>query len=498
MPIGTGYTPEELAFVAGALDLIKQTQKSNGAGSKAATGTPASPYMHGPGGLFGVAGIDRDVFSTRIQARGLAARLAAYGDVYMNPLFAYITGYLDVTGTNPSGVCDTPQTAGSLKSCLQTAVFGRKSFQTREMEMNRVGQLINRGEFIDLNVVNDPLVPQIGGAIFPSLAAADQMLAGREMLARMLEVGIGFSNWLLRQLYVGNPANNTAGGGYKEFPGLDILIGTNKVDALTGTDCPSLDSDIKSFNHGRVDTITTGNDIVNVVTYMARYLKHNAEMMGFGETKWVISMRGDLFYELTAVWPCSYLTYRCSFRTQDGTVITNVSATDQVALRDAMRAGRYLLIDGEQWEVVIDDGILENNRSSNPTLIPIGGYESDIYFVPLTVRGNVPVTYWQYFDYNKGSIQAAQDAHYTNEFWTDGGKYFWVKEANLRWCTLLSAKIEPRVILRTPQLAGRIQDVVYVPLQHVRDAIPGDYYFVNGGVSTARAAPSYYSDWNLP
>jgi hypothetical protein len=493
MPIGTGYTQQELQDLAMTLELVNKIRGE----SKAATGTPVNPYLHGPGGLFGVAGIDRDVFSTRIQARGLASRLSAYPDIYMNPLYAYISGYQNVSGSNPTNVCDTPQTAGAMKNCLQTAQFGRKAFQTRELEINRVGQLINRGEFVDLNVINDPLVPQIGGAIFSQFPQQDQILAGREMLARMLEVGIGFSNWLLSKLYTGNPTNNTAGGGYKEFPGLDILIGTNKVDALTGTSCPSLASDIKSFNYGRVDTVTTANDIVNVMTYMARYLSHNAEYMGFGETKWVITMRKDLFYEITAVWPCSYLTYRCQFRTTDGTVITNVSASDQVAMRDAMRAGSYLLIDGVQWEVVLDDGIVEHNRSGS-TNIPIGGFESDIYFVPLTVRGNVPVTYWQYFDYQKGSIQAAQDAHYTNEFWTDGGKYLWVKEPNVRWCVLLSAKIEPRVILRTPQLAGRIADVVYVPLQHMRDALPTDYYFVDGGVSTARAAPSYYSDWNLP
>lgn len=494
MPIGTGYTQEELAMVASMLDIVKQSKGSTG--FKAASGEPIGPYMHGPGGLFGVSGIERDVFSTRIQARGLAARLPAMGNTSMYPLFAYITGYQDVSGTNPSGVCATPQTAGAMKNCLQTAVFGRKAFQTRELEVNRVGQLNNRGEFIDLQVVNDPLVPQIGGSIFPNIPEQGQILAGREMLARMLEVGVAFSNWFLRKLYDGNPVNNTAGGGYKEFPGLDILIGTTKVDALTNIACPSLASDIKSFNQGRVDTITTGNDIVNVVTYMARYLRHNAEFMGFGDTKWVLTMRADLFYELTAVWPCSYLTYRCAFRNTDGTQIVNVSASDQIAMRDAMRAGNYLLIDGVQYEVVIDDGIVENNRSSAPTQIPIGGYSSDIYFVPLTVRGGIPVTYWEYFDYDKGSMQSVQDGHYTNEFWTDGGKYMWSKQANTGWCTLLWAKIEPRVILRTPQLAGRIQDVVYVPLQHVRDSLPGDYYFVNGGVSTARAAPSYYKEWS--
>src|SRR3972149_517370 len=46
----------------------------------------------------------------------------------------------------------------------------------------------------------------------------------------MLEVGIAFQRKLLRQVYTGNPANNNVGGGYREFPGLDILIGTDKVD----------------------------------------------------------------------------------------------------------------------------------------------------------------------------------------------------------------------------------------------------------------------------
>jgi hypothetical protein len=57
--------------------------------------------------------------------------------------------------------------------------------------------------------------------------------------------------------------------------------------------------------------------------------------------------------------------------------------------------------------------------------------------------------------------------------------------------------VEPRIILLTPHLAGRLQNVVYVPLQHERESLPSDPYWVDGGVSTARAAPSFHSDWNL-
>ena len=487
--------PDPMGVLAQLLAPYLTGHKRLGGEYKAATGTPVAPYIHGPGGLFGVAGIERDVFSTRIAPRGIASVLPVMSSDRTNPLFAYITGYRDVTGANPTNVCDTPQTAGSIKNCLQTAVFGRKAFQTRELEVNRVGQINDRGEFVDLQIVNDPLVPEIGGAIFPNLPEQSQLLAGREMLARMLEVGIGFQNWLVRQVYIGNPTNNTAGGGYKEFPGFDLLIGTGKEDALTRTACPSLNSDIKNFNYGRVDASNLNPDIVAVATMLYRYVRSNADRMNFGVCTWAFSMRQDLFWELCRVWPCSYLTYRCQFRTSDGTQLTNVSAADQIAMRDDMMANKYLLIDGEQIPVVVDDGIIEHNRSGNAN-IPIGGFASDIYLVALTVRGGTPVTYWENFDYSK-SLMAAQDAHYTSEFWTDGGKYLWSKQPNTQWCVLLSAKIEPRLILRTPQLCGRIQNISYVPLQHVRDALPTDYYFTDGGVSTARAAPSYWADWNL-
>lgn len=492
--------PQDMATIMKDLAMIVASMKDNGSFSPQAvykhttpSGTPSTPYMHGPGGLFGVAGLERDVISTRVQPRGLASVLPVRLSTKMNPLYAYITGFRDVSGSNPTTVCSDGQTAGPLKNCIQTAQFGRYTFMTRELEVNRVGQQTDRAEFFDLRLVNDPLVQQMGG-LFPGLPAQDQILAGREMVERMLEVGVAFQNKLVRQLYTGNPANNAAGGGYKEFPGLDILIGTNKVDALTNTDCPSLDSDVKDFNYGKVDADNLNPDIVNVATYLYRYLTHNAEQMGFGETRWAITMRNDLFYELTAIWPCSYLTYRCKFRASDGTVVNNVNAADQVAMRDTMRRGRYLLIDGDEIPVVIDDGIVEES-SGDTNRVSIGCYASDIYFIPLTVRGGYQVTFWEAFDYANGTMQAIRDGRYDTDFWTDGGRYLWHKKPPTNWCVQLISKIEPRIILLTPHLAGRITNVQYCPLQHTRDSLPSDDYFVNGGVYTPRAAPSLYSDW---
>lgn len=457
------------------------------------SGTPSTPYMHGPGGIFSQSGISRDLFSTHVRPTGLISALPARGTIDTNPLFGYITGFQDVSGSVAAGVCDDPETAGAIKGCLQTAQFGRYSYMTRESEINALGRRTNRGEFMDLRVVNNPLMETLGIGN-PNVPGNPDL--ARDVLERMLEVGIAFQRKLLRQVYTGNPANNNVGGGYREFPGLDILIGTDKVDAITGANCPSLDSDIKNFSYGLVDA-AGGNTIVNVLTYLMRMLESRSETMGFDPTEWIIAMRQSLFWELTAVWPCSYLTYRCSFNAIDGSKVVNVDAGDHIAMRDAMRAGHYLLIDGKQYPVAIDGGIVEETNTDTAS-VTSGCFASDIYVIPVSVRGGLGVTFFEYLDYMKGAMIGAADGNYANDdFWTDGGRYLWHKKPPTNWCIQHLAKIEPRLVLLTPHLAGRLQNVQYCPLQHERDALPDDPYFVDGGV-TSRAAPSFYSDWNLP
>jgi len=458
-----------------------------------AVGAISGPYMYGPGGLFGTPGLSRDVISTRIQPVGLAGALPARGTNLTDPLFPYITGFLAETGTNPSGVCDDPVTAGAIKNCIQTAQFGRYSAQTRTFELNRLGQQTNRGEFQDLVLMNPPLYQP--NSTTPNSAAAAML--GNEAMMRFMEVGVYFQQKLAQQVYVGNPANNSGGGGYEEFPGLDILIGTTKVDALTGTPCPTLRSDIKDFNYNAVTSSHAGG-IVNVVTYMMRFLMHNASRMNFGETRWAIVMRQDLFYELTAVWPCSYLTYRCTTGVTANTNIETFDANDAIQMRDDMRNGSYLLIDGVRVPVIVDDAIIEES-SGDTNRVPLASFASDIYFLPLSVRGGIATTFWEYFDYsgNNAAMSALRDTAFggmDTSFWTDGGKFLWGRKPMNNWCLQWLSKTEPRLILLTPHLAGRLLNVVYTPLQHTRDPFTNDDYFVDGGV-TSRGAPLHYSDW---
>jgi len=50
----------------------------------------------------------------------------------------------------------------------------------------------------------------------------------------------------------------------------------------------------------------------------------------------------------------------------------------------------------------------------------------------------------------------------------------------------------PRLRLLTPHLAGRIDSVVWSPLQEFRSPVPGDAYFVNGGLTTASPSNLQY------
>jgi hypothetical protein len=466
-------------------------------------GNPIGPYIYGPGGLFGMRGLEREIISTHTQILGsVAETLSISPSQDINPLFAYITGFLRSDQSEKNAVCDNPKDVGNMKTCIQTTLFGRKEFKTRQLEINKVGQRTNRGEFQDLQIINGPLAEQMGGLMrdFGGFQGQNAILAGREMVMRMVEVGVAYQRWLCPAIYTGNPSNNSAGGGYKEFPGLDLLISRTKVDAETGQACPSLYSDIKNFSYRQVDS-ATDPDIVRTITTMMRILKSKARKQGLAPVDIRMAMRDELFYALTEVWPCRYISYRCSTidpATGLTGTISSLSAEGAVAMKNQMRDGAFLWVDNVKVPVIIDDCIAEDNHADNGT-IPAGCFASDIYFLPYTARGGtIRTLYMEYYDYRDAVLPAANDAHALPIFfWSDGGVFLWGLKAPDNWCLEAISKTEPRLILRTPQLAGRLQHIAYCPLQHTDDPLPSQDYFVNGGVTTGRPGPSPYAEWNL-
>ena len=479
-------------ILAAFAEIIAKNQNPQ-AVQKTATGSPSGPYLHGPGGIFGVRGLSRDVVSTFTQITGsLGELLPIKSSNETNPLAAYITGFLRSDTQEKNGICDDPEEAGQMKTCIQTTVFGRKEFKSRELEVNAIGRVVNRGEFTDLRVVNGPLVNQMGGLMqnFYGISNQNAILGGQEIVSRMMEMAVAFQRWYCPQVYSGNPANSKAGGGYKEFMGLDLLIGTNKVDALSGTACPSLYSDIKSFGYRQISS-TTDPDIHRTLSTMMYILETRAKQNNLSPVDFRIVMRSQLFFELTRVWPLQYNTSDTGL-TPAGLDLVYL---ENVKMRDDMRNNNYLIINSKRYGVILDDCIPEENKADNAA-IPIGGFASDIYIVPFTARGGTLQTlYWEYYSYTENVLP--QLTGLPQWFWSDGGMFLWTMGSPKLWCMDVSAKTEPRLRLLTPQLAGRLTDVAYVPLQHINDPLPSQDYYTNGGISTGRPFPSPFSEYNL-
>jgi len=481
---------ESIAFVMKQqTDILERMEKER-------TKTPANfgtaTELHGAGSLFGSHSIEREVITAHIRPFGLGSRLPKIPTVFVQPFFASITGFLADTGSEAATPCyDAPYT--HMKGCDLTAQFGRVSRDTKTIEINDVMLRKNRGDFTDLVLMGKLL----GESGFTPEGLTEADVLNLMTKSEMITAAISLERKLADHLWNGSPANNNVGGGYKEFPGLTNQIATGQLDAHDNVACGALDSDVKDFTYCGVcgaAAFGTGftKDIVEFMSMLEAFIYFNADKMGHLPATWVFVMRPELWYVLSDCWPCAYNTTHC--HVTDTTAIDTVPSIDSAAMtrvRDDMRNGMYIDVNGRRYPVILDSFISENNNINNSGL-GIGQYSSSIFFVPMTIQGGFPVTYIEHVDYTKASADTAL-LRGTEEFWTDDGKYFWAIE-HVKWCYKLSVKSEQRVVLRTPQLAGRIDNVMYEPLQHFRETDPDSPYWADGGVSV-RGDETTYAVW---
>lgn len=441
-----------------------------------------------PGGMFAVTGLNTDIISTHVSPRGLGAMIPAFGSDVDDPRFGFLTGFSDDIGAEADFPCDDAPT-GTMKAATLTAAFGRLMRQTNTIEVDKLLHR-KRGVNTNLRLLNSMLTGNVG---LDMGGMTDADIMNLVVKAEMVSVGVRLERKLSRIFWAGTPSNATANGGYKEFPGLDSQIATGQVDAESNTAVPSADSMI--YNYGYTEVDGSGKDIVEYISMMEFQLRDIAERTNMTPVTWALVMRPELWFELSAIWPCRYLTHRCAAPSATGLSI-NVTGSEQIAMRDSMRSGKYIDINGNRYAVVLDDGIFEHTNVNNAS-VPAGNWASSIYFVPLRVRGNFPVLYWEHIDYNQLGRQLAPlgAGQRNTPFWTDNGRYLWVYREN-GYCFDLQVKAEPRVILRTPHLAGKIQNVRYSPMEHLRSPFPDSPYWQNGGVSFRPADVDGFAVWN--
>lgn len=464
-------------------------------GKGVVSGTPTTTFAHGQAGLFSYPGLSQPVFSAMSLPRyGVQSRLPVRSSKDVNPLYGIFTGVTATTGSEPTGVCDDPPVVGLSKLCTHSFVFGRQSRMTRVFDLDRSGLWTNRGEFGDLQFLGGPFqgpqptVPTGPNGQNPAMSALQS-----EVGKQLFELAVGWSRDFARKLYTGNPTNNTSGGGSKEYYGLDLLINTGYRDAITGQACAAADSIVRSFGNAEVQTNAAA--LIRNITNLYRNLKYIASRTGLDPVKWIIAMPWSMFYEITEVWPCAYLSYRCTNLATGSTQF--IDSNQQISMRDGMRGdiynvtGQYLLIDGERVEVVIDDAITE-------TIGAGANFTASMYFIPMTVLGGTPVTFLEHVDYNMpgGALDMARvmapDGFYSS---SDSGRFLWHKKLPNNFCVQMLAKTEPRLLLLTPFLAARLTNVRYVPFAATRGWDTADTsYFVDGGKTDFGGfGPSFFS-----
>jgi hypothetical protein len=442
-----------------------------------AGGAMTAQQLHGLGGVFAQLGADPEVLSTYVRPQSISSVLPIYPSVDEDPRYWTLTGFTAPSGDQPSNACDAAPT-GYEKGCQLTAYFGMKRFDTQEIEMDKVMLRINRGDFKDLRFVGNPITG--GTNLMPSGVTRDNALnviTAMEMLKTSAYMEMALHN----DIWQGTVAAGS-------FPGLAVQIATGQTDAATGTACPSLDSDIKDFAYN--DVCGTTLDIVEYLSSMMYFLESLAADTGMAPVKYVLAMRPQLWFELSACWPCSYLSNRC--KDDAGTQLAVMNDSTNVDMRDRMRNSLKLPVNGIEYDVVLDTGIFEHNNANNGNLAA-GEFASTIYAIPISINGGFPTTYREYVDYRGAAPDEALLRGRPNWFHTDAGMYSWTY-LETRWCYLLSLKTEQRVVLRAPQLAGALQNVMYTPLQHLREPDFDSSYHVDGGVSY-RDSGTRYAVW---
>lgn len=459
--------------------------------TKAPAAYGTAQRLHGSTGTFSIPGLDRDVISTHVRPHGIAEVLPLFPSIEENPRYGALTGVSDDIGSEPANPCDDAPT-GYIKACNLTAQFGRVARSTETIDFDEVGLKVNRGDFTDLMLHGFRLGGEVNAGMYPQgLNPAD--ILNVVVASQMVSVGERLYRKLMTLNWQGSPANNNAGGGYKEQPGLDNQVTTGQIDADTSTACPSLDSDVKNYNYAAVGA-GSGNTIVTYLSALLYYLESLAEDTGLDPVEFVIVMRPQLFWEISAVWPIVYNTDKVAgiLGSTVGNAQVMLDGRQNAQERDAMRTGKFLIVNGKRYRVVTDPGIAEQTNITDGS-VPAGSYASSIYVLPLRINGNFPVLYRQHKDYRQMWRPELSYLRGKERFWTDDGVFSWTFE-DQKWCVKLTAKTEQRIVLRTPQLAGRIDNVLYSPLQHIREFDPDNPYHLNGGVSL-RAASTKNAVW---
>lgn len=465
------YNDQELMTLAKA-GVLNIGQKNDPAST-----TLTAQALHGPFqgnaaqlGLFSGSGVRPQRFSALSRPQSWLDIVPIRTSRYTNELLEIMTGQLAGGTTNATGFCGNPPVVGNLKVMRRTFTWGSYYVKTDLNAAPLLGQLVNRadvpGEILNAGPVGHPFIPDL-------MFRLDDTES--QLQLELFKIGVDLGRTIEPVSMRGIAAtDNSRTGWFAEFAGLDGMIQTGYTDSVTGIAAPAADSVVESF-----DALITGNssdgtsrDIITMLTDAYYAVRDRAADVGMDGTVWAIVMRKEAFRELTYTWACSYATYRC-------TTATNAAQTqdtfDVTSLRLQMLNGQYLLIDGVQVPVVFSEGIAHETLANQT-------YKSDLYIVPISWNG-LPLIAVEYFPMNNAVIQEFASFVDPNSVTVMNNGMFMVGKRDTGFCFEYHFAARFRLILETPFLAGRVDDLQYTYRAQTREATPGASLYADGGVS---------------
>ena len=424
-------------------------------------------------GLFSSPGVRPERFSALMRPRSMASILRPQKSDLINEIVEIMTGQTAGTTTAQTDWCAPGALAGVLKTCQQIYSFGNFKMNTRVTPIQEVGMLRNRadipGEILNRPPRENPFIPD----------RMYQLTDTRNQLQYTLyTLGVQIERSFETELWRGVAGTNTnITGWWKDFNGLDSLVKTGYVDAVTGLACPAADSIVISWN-ADVGATVDGSNIVQSFADQYYAVNDTAEQVGLPGVQFAFVLRKEFFRALTEVWSCQYLTYRCQSSNAGQPI--QITGDETNRLRLEMQNGQYLLIDGVPVPVVFSDGIqLEQLGGGTPKTL-----RADAYLLPISWNGR-PLINVSYHDMGNAYAREFANAIYPSaEFLNDGMYMLGKREAG--GCVELEISMKMRAFLETPFLAVRWDDISFSYGAQSRVADPSTTFLYKNGGSTYR------------
>lgn len=422
------------------------------------------------GGLFSDAGAERDVYHTVVRPETtFLSRLVAAGfaNQIRNPEYDILSGVRDITGDPAVDACSDAPIIGEAKLCTLTSRFGQLNVRWRQADVSQMDGRINRAD-VDRNLVNNFL---FGSAFLPDVInqANINSTTGLALFRSAIQIERDMM-WALFNGTEGNASRTFT----NEFDGFDNVLVADPTD-IRGNVCTAASSTIVDWSDNDLTATVNGADIVQTLGGVLHRLTRLAATTSMS-AQWLIAMDHDMFYRLTEIWPCSYLTDGCAVQSTSQPL--NIDSAKQIAMRDEMRNGNFLWILGRRFTVLAIDGDTIGRTAVGP------GYSSDIYIIPLTAMGR-NVTNIEWFGLGGPDAQAMTSLggpSGSNIRFTNRGMYM-ITKLETHACVEWKFHMQPRLICRTPWLGARITNVNYnLPdFAWSISAVPGTEYYRDGG-----------------